>query len=178
MITKKKKYAIMAAVVVVNLLVIFIVKGKIRIIAPYREPSKSEVTRWAAEIQRHLNEGDIDFVIGRHDGNALDFYREGVTNWVNEELEDRIREKMRSGLAGVKGCTLKKCETDLKPPSAKHSAPFPFPNHRIEYELVYEDGHKMRGGVKLFKDKWGRLGVVSFSVYKPIEQMMSEKAGN
>ena len=155
MVTKKKKYAIMAAVVIVNLLVIFIVKGRIRIIAPYREPSKSQVLKWASEIERRLNAGDIDFVIGRHDGNALEFYREGVTNWVNEELEDRIRERMRSGLAGVKGCTIKECKTDLQPPSAKHSAPFPFPNHRIEYELVYEDGHKMYGRAELFRTNGG-----------------------
>ncbi|MBO7679614.1 MAG: hypothetical protein J6S75_08100 [Thermoguttaceae bacterium] len=180
MITKKKKYAIMAAVVIVNLLVIFIVKGKIRIIAPYREPSKSEVTRWAAEIERHLNEGDIDFVINRHDGNAEGFFSMGVTNWVDEELEDRDRERMRSGLAGVKGCTLKECKTDLQPPSAKHSAPFPFPNHQIEYELVYEDGHKRRGIVELFKDKWGRLGVVNFLVSKPIAPPKEEndQSGN
>ena len=73
--SKKKKYVLTAAVVIANLLIIFIVKDwenlrKGRIIAPYRQPTKSEVTRWAAEIERRLNEEDIDFVIDRYDGNA------------------------------------------------------------------------------------------------------------
>ena len=69
--SKNKKYALMGVVAAVNLLVIFIVRdwdnlSEGRLIAPFRQPSGSEVTRWAAEIERRLNEGDIDFVIDRY----------------------------------------------------------------------------------------------------------------
>ncbi|MBR2584063.1 MAG: hypothetical protein IKE64_01350 [Thermoguttaceae bacterium] len=172
--SKKKKYALTAAVVIVNLLIIFFVKDwenlrSGRIIAPYREPSKSQVMKWAADIASRLNEGDIEFVLNCFDANAWAFFQEGITNWIDEETENRYRERMRTELTGVKACALEKCETDLLPPSDDLASYFYFPSHRIEYELVYEDGHIMRSSAHLFKDKWGRLGVVNFSVHKPIE---------
>ena len=165
MVTKKKKYAIMAAVVAVNLLVIFIVKDwenlrNGRIVAPFRHPSKSELTRWAAEIERHLNEGDVDFVIDRYDGNAGLFFDMGVTNWASEEGDNFKKDFMRFSLAGIKGCRLKACDDDVsRYPSRK----------RAEYELVYEDGSKVNAKAELFKDKRGKLGVANFIVFLPTE---------
>ncbi len=160
--SKKKKYALTAAVVVVNLLSIFIVKDwenlrKGRITAPYRQPSKSEVTRWAAEIERRLNEGDIDYVIDRYDGNAGLFFRWGVTNWSSEESEHFVKELMRSSLAGLKSCQLKACDVG----SSQH-----FPNGSAAYELVFDDG-KADAYALLFKNRRGGLGVAGFYIDPP-----------
>ncbi|MBR2585884.1 MAG: hypothetical protein IKE64_10695 [Thermoguttaceae bacterium] len=163
--SKKKKYVLTAAVVIANLLIIFIVKDwenlrKGRIIAPYRQPTKSEVTRWAAEIERRLNEEDIDFVIDRYDGNAGLFFGMGVTNWASERGEIFKKELMRSSLAGIKGCRLKVCDVGV----GQYS-----PNRLIVYELVYEDGSKADASAEFFKNRRGGLGVANFIVLLPKE---------
>lgn len=162
--SKKKKYALMGVVAAVNLLVIIIVRdwdnlSEGRLIAPFRQPSRSDVTRWAAEIERRLNEGDIDFVIDRYDGNAQNFFSMGVTNWVDQETNNLLKEMMRTELTGVKSCRLKTCDCDRTSPGS--------PNNFIEYELIYENGRKLDGFTGLFKNKRGGLGVASFGVPKP-----------
>ncbi|MBR2584061.1 MAG: hypothetical protein IKE64_01340 [Thermoguttaceae bacterium] len=165
--SKKKKYTLTAAVVIANLLIIFIMKDwenlrKGRIIAPYRYPSKSQVVRWAADIERHLNEGDIDFVVDRYDGNAQEFFDYGVTNWVSEEENNFEKDVLRASLAGVQGCQLKECDADAGSVCQKID---------ILYELVYEDGSKVSSSAELFKDRRGGLGVASFIVNLPKESL-------
>ena len=167
MMSKKKKYAIMAAVVAVDLLVIFIVKDwknlrEGRIFPPplYRLPSPSWVAGRSGEITRHLDAGDIEFICKRYDANAQEFFRDGVTNWINEELEERFRERIRASLTGVTHGEIIGYETAYYPSQR---------NTIIVYNLTYEDGHEMYGYAELFKDQEGGIGVASFGVGDPID---------
>lgn len=167
MISKKKKYAIMAAVVAVDLLVIFIVKDwknlrEGRIFPPplYRLPSPSWVAGRSGEITRHLDAGDIEFICKRYDANAQEFFRDGVTNWINEELEERFRERIRASLAGV-------IHGEVVGYKTIHY--LSMRNTVINYDLFYEDGSQRCATVELFKNQEGGIGVAGFSVYEPIE---------
>ena len=170
MMSKKKKYAIMAAVVAVDLLVIFIVKDwknlrEGRIFPPpppplYRIPSRAWVESRAVEIENHLNNGSIDFICKRYDANAEEFFRDGVTNWINEELEERFRERIRASLAGV-------IHGEVVGYKTIHY--LSMRNTVINYDLFYEDGSQRCATVELFKNQEGGIGVAGFSVYEPIE---------
>ncbi|MBR2584068.1 MAG: hypothetical protein IKE64_01375 [Thermoguttaceae bacterium] len=170
MMSKKKKYAIMAAVVAVDLLVIFIVKDwknlrEGRIFPPpppplYRIPSRAWVEPRAVEIENHLNNRSIDFICKRYDANAEEFFRRGVTNWINEELEERFRERIRASLTGVTHGEIIGYETAYYPSQR---------NTIIVYDLTYEDGHEMYGYAELFKDQEGGIGVAGFGVGDPID---------
>jgi hypothetical protein len=153
MSTKKKRLLVLG-VIVVNLVVILLIKSwGVWRLPPYSLPSKIELQQEAAVIAEKLSAGDVDYLVSRYDLNAINFFQQGVANWVDEAKQQEANRKLEASLVGVKKCVCKRCYSSDR-------------MNGVEFELTFNDGEKREAGAILYKDKRGKIGIAVFAVHE------------